>query len=314
MTLRTRPIRWNIHPVLPLVWMISALLGGWSGALAAALALLLHECGHLLAARWLGCPITEVEITPWGGLMTLEEMESVPPWRWFLLAAAGPLCSLLGCFLAAEMHRLGVHFFFARRFARMNLLLLLMNLLPALPLDGGWMLLALLRRFRSHARAARCLTLVGYILGGALCGLSLLFACRGRLVVAPCFAGLYLIYAAAAERKASTARYVTALIARRQRLERGQTLPVEILAAGADTPARMLLRSLHPGHYHIVHVLSPDGQRTVATLEEQALCDLLLDPNDPALGSRAKKEPGCAPGPDSHYSGLRNIKKLPREA
>lgn len=297
MTARTGPVRWRVHPVLPILWGISALLGGFSSLLASLLALLFHECGHWLMAQWLRMPLTETEITPWGGVMRLEGAEEAPPWQRFCLALGGPLFSLLGCFLAAELHTMGINFWFSQCFARMNLTLLLMNLLPALPLDGGRMLHAALSRWVSPALLTRYLTYAGYAVGGLLCGITALFALRGEMVLAPCFAGLYLIYAAGQENRHGVIRYMTALIARRQQLDRGTVLPVEILAAGANTPAWQLLARMRPGSVHVVHVLSPDGLRRIDTLEEKDLCDLIAGSRGAhaTLGDRKKAGPSAQP-------------------
>lgn len=286
---------WRVHPALPVLALCGILTGGWIAAAASAAALLLHECGHLLAARWAGCSVQEAEITPFGGVMSIREMDAASPGALFVTAAAGPAFSLLGCFLAAELLRLGVPMAFSRCFARMNLAILAMNLLPALPLDGGRMLFAALSRFVSPGRVLRWLTAAGYALGAALCGLSLLQALRGQTLLFPCFAGLYLMYAAAAEGRQGVARYVTALIARRQHLEKGEVLPVACLAAAADTPVRALLPYLKPGRCHVILVLSPDGLKHVCVLDENALCEKLLSAPDaplfqPAGGSAAIKE------------------------
>ena len=281
---------WRVHPALPVLWLCAGFAGGWTAAAASFFALLLHECGHLLAARRLGMTVQEAEVTPLGGVMRVKDLDASAPGPLFLLAAAGPIFSVLGCFLAAEMNRLGAPYVFCRCFARMNLLLALMNLLPALPLDGGRMLHAALCRFFSPGRAAKWLTNAGRVLGAALCGLSLLSALRGRALLAPCFAGLYLIYAAALEGRRGAARYVTSLIARRQRLERGEILPVACLAAAADTPALSVLPHLRPGRCHVILVLSPDGLRRVAIFDEETLCEKLLNEPDAPLLPPDQKE------------------------
>lgn len=260
-------------------------MGSGAGVIPTLLALFLHESGHLLAARWQKMRVEEIEITPYGGVIAIENMAGQPPLPSFFLAAAGPLFSLLGCLLAAVLLKNGLASFdFAQRFARGNLILLLVNLTPALPLDGGRMLRALLSRFFSYATATRVLTRAGYGLGALLCGVSVYFAFQGAICLSPAFAGLYLVYAAALEGRQGTARYVTALIGRRQRLEQRETLPVEFLAAGAATPVMRLLGRLNAGKYHVIYVLSPDGMERLGILEEKALCEAILESKEVTLG------------------------------
>ena len=267
----------TVHPLLPLLWLVAWLLGNHQAMLAGFAAFLLHESGHWIMARCVGLKLSGFEITPFGAVMDWSSLDDLPALPAFLTAAGGPLFSLLGCLLSPWMLRSGmVAFAFAQQFARLSLLLLLVNLLPVLPLDGGRMLSPLLARFLPPNAVRRWLTAAGLFVGGRLGLLAFVFAFRGQLVPLPCFAGLYLIYAAAKERRQAGTLYVTSLIARRQKLENGQTLPVEEMAASGMTPLRQVVSAMSPGKYHFVHILSPDGMTVLDTLSEKRFCDALL--------------------------------------
>lgn len=284
MTFRVGHTRLRLHPLLPLLWLISG-IGGVSRVLAALCALLLHECGHLTAAKLCGASVSEVEITPLGGVITLENPDAPRPGKQFLLACFGPLFSLLGCLLVPALFSAGAaSFSFCASFAKANLLLFLFNLLPALPLDGGHMLGAILRRFFPENAVNRALIYAAEALGILLCAVSLYFAFQGKLLLSPAFCGLYLIYMGAADGRRCTARYVTALIARRQKIENRAVLPVEAVAAGENMPVGALLRRLSPGKYHIILVLSPDGMARRGVLGEKALCEAALSSPGTPLG------------------------------
>ena len=267
----------KIHGILPVLWGMILFFQGPALLLSTLAALLIHECGHLIMAKIVGARVVEMEITPFGGVIALENEERIAPMRGFLLAAAGPLCSLLGCLLAVHACSAGyLSFFTAQRLAQYNLLLALVNLLPVLPLDGGRMTRHLLCRRLPYAAVTRLLLYLGILTGALLCALSLAFALQGRLNLSPAFAGLYLCYAAALEGRQGLPRYVTSLIARRQKIERNSILPVQILAAGCQTPAQVLLRHLNPGKYHQILVLAPDGTEKMAWIGDGLLCDALL--------------------------------------
>ena len=153
MTFRVGHTRLRLHPLLPLLWLIAG-IGGVSRVLAALCTLLLHECGHLTAAKLCGASVSEVEITPLGGVITVENPDALTVGKRFLLASFGPLFSLLGCLLSPALFASGAaSFAFVAAFAKANLLLLLFKLLPVLPLDGGHMLEAMLRRFSRNGRS-----------------------------------------------------------------------------------------------------------------------------------------------------------------
>ena len=295
MTLRLGGCRIRAHPLLPLVFLFGLLTGMGERLLPTLAALALHEAGHFLAARCMKMRVEALEITPLGGLMTIPSLEAEAPWKCFLLAASGPLASLCGCLLAPFLYQSGlISFQLTGAFLHANLALLLINLLPALPLDGGEMLRAALKRFFSGKEMIRWLTLTSILIGLGLCGVTLGFALRGQIVFAPAFAGLYLIYAAAMEGRHGTAKYITSLIARRQRLDRQMVIPVEMVAAGAGMPVRSLLSKLSPGKYHMIHVLSPDGMTRLGVIEEKAFCEAVLTRHDESLESilsETKKTP-----------------------
>ena len=292
MTLRVGGCRVRAHPLLPLLLIIGAVTGMGEKLLPSLAALALHEAAHLLAAWRLHLQVDEIEVTPLGGLMTVANLKAAPPMRRFLLAAAGPMGNLLGIVLAPFLYRRdAITFELTGGLIHANLTLLLINLLPALPLDGGQMLQALLNRFFPGRETVKGMALVSSALGLFLCGLTLAFAFQGKIVFAPAFAGLYLLYAAAVEGRYGAAKYVTSLIARRQKLERQMVLPVETVAAGAETPVRSLLGRLTPGKYHMIHVLSPDGMTRLGVIEEKAFCEAVLSRHEESLGSILMKVP-----------------------
>jgi len=161
---------------------------------------LLHEIGHTLAAQAIGLPVRRIVLLPFGGLAQLAHMpeHAIDELR---VAAAGPVVNVgLSLVCAALLvvwlmgsgtplpswQRLGyditrgqpggVHFLASLTFVNAGLVVL--NLLPAFPLDGGRILRSGLALFLSRQLATRIVVRAGWVLGG----LSLLLATSaGRL-------------------------------------------------------------------------------------------------------------------------------------
>ena len=279
----------RLHPLLPFLLIVNAATGNVSFILPMALALLMHEAGHFLACRCFGLTVSSIEITPFGGMMEIERFGSVSPMRRFLIALAGPLFSLLGLLLLPELTRvLSLSLTLTQPLTRHHLLLLVLNLLPVTPLDGGHMAETLLRRFFPRFHSERLLLMLNTAAALLLCLLSVLLACRGELNFAPAFAGLYLLYAGWREQCGLPAPYISTLIGRRQQLLSGKALPVRVLAVGPEMPVRRISALLSGKQYHEIWVLTADGMTVQGRIDEKTFCEALFNHTDATAAEMLK--------------------------
>jgi Zn-dependent protease/CBS domain-containing protein len=174
--------------------------------------ILLHELGHAIQARRDGVAIDGITLWVFGGVASLRGQPRTAGAE-LRIAAAGPVVSLvLGVVSVAVALLLrlpssvdAVVFWLGY----MNLSLLIFNLLPALPLDGGRILRALLwarrRDFVSATRTAGRLGRgIGQLLIAGGVALALFAGDLGGLWLA--FIGWFVLAAAEAELQQATAR------------------------------------------------------------------------------------------------------------
>lgn len=135
--------------------------GGLSGVflvLIAFASVLLHELGHALTARHLGVPVAGIELHFFGGAAKMVGQPRTANDE-VLIAAAGPAVSfflgLAGLVMSGVTGVLGLDVVaeFFRLIGWINVVIGVFNLLPALPMDGGRILRALLTRKYPFERA-----------------------------------------------------------------------------------------------------------------------------------------------------------------
>lgn len=115
----------------------------------------LHEAGHWLALRLFGARAESWEFSLRGVEMRLPDWPALSYGRDFAATLAGPLCSLLGAFVAARLAGhpgSGLYALSGVAFTQG-----LYNLLPAGTLDGGRLLRLALARFWGEGTAGRVL-------------------------------------------------------------------------------------------------------------------------------------------------------------
>ncbi len=170
-------------------------------AVASALAffgsILLHELGHAVVANRLGIPITEITLWLFGGVARMSK-DTQSAGEEFKIAAAGPAVTAviaLVCAAAGILIAGGGNFLDAMRvsdtadtsgllalvawLASINVLVLIFNLIPAFPLDGGRIARAIAWRLTGDRnRATRFAVTLGrgfsylFIGAGAILALS----------------------------------------------------------------------------------------------------------------------------------------------
>jgi stage IV sporulation protein FB len=140
---------------------------------------LLHEFGHALAARRYGINTPDITLLPIGGLARLDRMPEKPSEE-LVVAIAGPLVNVVIAGLLAPfvpfvmMSRPDVleHFAFGLipQLFFANCILVVFNLIPAFPMDGGRILRAFLAMRMDYARATNIAATIGQTLAfvGAL--------------------------------------------------------------------------------------------------------------------------------------------------
>lgn len=154
---------------------------------------LLHELGHSLAARHFGAPTDNITLWPFGGIASIKIPFKAKEEFWVAIAGPAVNFALIPLFYGLAEYN------FWKLLGYYNIVLLVFNLVPAFPMDGGRILRSLLVMvLRNHYRA----TLIAARIGQGIC---ILFGLLGIYVGAYmlCVIALFIFMAAQAELRAS---------------------------------------------------------------------------------------------------------------
>ncbi len=245
--------------------------GGWSGALYGVFLTLvlfvivvMHELGHSLVARRYGIPVYDIVLLPIGGVARLSHMPEKPVQE-LVVALAGPAVNLALMLLTGPLLLGGMAFRamtagavglpsltvpgllnFVTFLFMVNVSLLLFNMLPAFPMDGGRVLRAVLAMKLSYGRATRLAVAVGrlfailFVVGGILTGNIFL------VVVA-----LFVFAGAGAEGQEAVER---------DRKPQGVQFDPHLPVLLADTPAHLAFDRLLRSHHAALAVVNDGGE------------------------------------------------------
>lgn len=106
--------------------------------------ILIHELAHALVAMRFGIPVSEINLGFFAAGTHIEG-ERKSPFEEFAVSVVGPLASLVVgglAYLGSRVVDEGVGYVALFNLALANLIVGVTNLLPGLPLDGGWVLRA----------------------------------------------------------------------------------------------------------------------------------------------------------------------------
>lgn len=146
----------HIHPILIIFIIISFVTGTFMHLFVILIIVLIHELGHYSMAKFFKWRIKRVMLWIFGGVMETDEHGSRPVHEELLVTIAGPLQHVfiyfllyLNSFNSVQLVSIPI----VDMVLYYNTLILIFNLLPIWPLDGGKILFLILSKFTPFQKA-----------------------------------------------------------------------------------------------------------------------------------------------------------------
>lgn len=225
------------------------MLGAWAS-------LLLHEFAHLGALKKAGLSYYQLELLPFGGVARIAELLS--PEEEIRIALAGPLANIILLFVLYALKMGGfLEASWLDSMINLNFLMATVNLLPALPLDGGRIFRAWLAKSKGYDYSTWLVLRISQYMtiGAAIFSIFLFFI--GSLHILSLFLAFFVLIKTQQEKEEMILLKLGDFLQRDRQLEKA-ALKGEIWSAPATLKLSEILLKINPRYFHFVAVLDED--------------------------------------------------------
>ncbi len=248
-------IRIKMHPLWVVMAILALLHGYLLDFILLFLVIVLHEIGHAVAAQSYGYRIAEIEIFPFGGVANLEGRQiGYYAREETIIALAGPFVNLLLGIVVSILHGSGLlPDMIAQQLVTINATIGIINLLPALPLDGGRIARAYLADEIGFDRATKAVTAMSYRIAIALMLVGMVAFFFGYADVGLFLLGVFLLISTLLyqrKHKVETLRFLN-----EKRNLAQAILPVKTIAISENATLQEITSYFSPDYYHFIYIL-----------------------------------------------------------
>lgn len=234
-------------------------------------AVLWHELAHMFMAIGLGYKVRQVELLPFGAVARVERLADAGAVSEIMIAAAGPLASIgLAALCYTEWHEASNWQNVFRFYGEVNLMLAVFNLLPALPLDGGRILRAILSLRRGYRSAT---TIVVRISHGITCLLIILagvsYWLHNTINLTMLVAAGFLLLTSRTENTLAGFRAMRIMASKKAELTGSGIMPARYLTAMENAVLSDIIPLFGPEEYYIVHIVDQNFKLCGALTETE---------------------------------------------
>ncbi len=245
-------IKFKLHPLFIFLGLLLFYYGFGQVFIVYLLCVLLHETGHYLVSKKLGYKLNTISLFPFGASLSGEKTMFTERDE-ILIAIAGPLVNLILMVLTiCSWWLFPETYYYTEIFFVSNLAILLFNLLPVFPLDGGRVLIASMSIFISRTKAIKYGKIIGFIVAFLF---VVLFILSAFYSINYTFAIVSIFLILAVFEDSSKCKYYAFIENFSNKKLKNDSLPVKIIAVNESIKIIKLFSKLSCNKLNLIYVL-----------------------------------------------------------
>lgn len=235
--------------------------------------MLLHEAAHTLAAVCIGLGISHITLQPFGVNLKLKNKIVYCLADEIILYISGPLCNVVLAFASAFVYN-QYPCEKLRLFYIANIMLFLMNMLPALPLDGGIILKKIMMRCFGYSAARKIMIVISAFVSAAVMTAGVYVLAKTRFNFSLLIFSFLLLGNAFTQKE----KYDTDFVKKLMFHPKKNPKKVYHALAGENESYAAMVKKFRQGRYNVIYVTGSDG-KIKKTLTETEIINALTETN-----------------------------------
>ncbi len=233
-----------------------------------------HELFHLFAALLLKIRIGSIIVMPFGMTLRLSGNVIKNPVKESLVALAGPFANALMLLIGKVLS----HFYIWAEesmflYMSLNCIIMLVNLMPVLPLDGGRIFRSVLAHFFGYLNAMKIMRKCTVFTAVLLLVIALLLTAFIGVNISFIMIAAFLIFNLIEEKKSSDLFVLKELLRSKEKLLEQKLIPSKLISASLDTYAKKIIPKISYDSFCLIYVT--DGNNNGYFISESEIIEAL---------------------------------------
>lgn len=228
---------------------------------------LIHELSHLFAALFVKVRVKSIVILPFGMTLRLDESVIRHPEKEIAIAAAGPVSNVIMLFISGVILKTEGGNLNLLIFTVANWSVLLLNLIPVPPLDGGRILRCVFIKNVGLIPASKKMYKISRFFVGVVCVLGVVALVISKSNPSLCIIGAFLIFSLVEEKRNADLLIASELIREKEKFRDKKLIASSVITIRENAPAASVIKKLNLSTFYVIYVVDENMKITKTATE-----------------------------------------------